>query len=409
MHSLRLSGSEPAPVSMPAVGDEVFGFRLRCELGRGAYASVFLAEQVELAGRPVVLKVSAASGKEPQTLAQLQHAHIVPIYSYHEDTALGLRAVCMPFFGGATLSRVLGAMGSETSQPTRGAQLVRALQSVQAPPSARFAPPPAQRRPNVKSIPRAPAVSVPSSLTPLARLEAWSYLQATAWIGARLAHGLHHAHQHGILHRDIKPSNILLSADGQPLLLDFNLSADLKDLDDPLRSTLGGTVAYMAPEHLRAMAARDPAVAPKVDHRSDIYSLGMVLYEMLVGYTPFDQSARAVPSPELIEAMAIERAKGVFSIRERRPDVPASMDRILRKCLHPDPNQRYQQADHLAADLRALVADRPLRHAPGLGTIERLLEWSRRHPRLATCAVGGTMAAALLGILGAWLAVAWSA
>ena len=135
LRSLRVSGSEPAPLALPGVGDEVFGFRLRHELGSGAFARVFLAEQIALAGRPVVLKVSAADGKEPQTLAQLQHSHIVPIYSYHENSAAGLRAVCMPFFGGASLSRVFsGALWrrGRASRRRQRPQIVRALlQAVQ--------------------------------------------------------------------------------------------------------------------------------------------------------------------------------------------------------------------------------------------------------------------------------------
>ena len=86
------------------MGDELFDFPLRHELGRGAFARVFLAEQTGLADRPIVLKVSAIEGDEHQTLAQLQHTNIVPIYSVHEDTRAGLRAVCMPYFGGASLS-----------------------------------------------------------------------------------------------------------------------------------------------------------------------------------------------------------------------------------------------------------------------------------------------------------------
>jgi serine/threonine protein kinase/Flp pilus assembly protein TadD len=404
LRSLRVSGSEPAPLSLPVVGDELFGFRLRHELGAGAFASVFLAEQVALAGRPVVLKVSAAEGQEPQTLAQLQHTHIVPIYSQHEHAAAGLRAVCMPFFGGAALSRVLGAMWVATSQPKAGAELVRALALVAAPSlddlsqaRAETAMPTRERT----------AAAAPAAAAPLTRLAAGTFIEATAWIGACLADGLHHARQRGILHRDIKPSNILLGADGQPLLLDFNLSANLKDVAGCGPTGLGGTVAYMAPEHLRAMAARDPALARKVDHRSDIYSLGMVLYEMLVGHKPFDQSASYAPMPALIEAMAVERAQTIPSVREYRLDVPWGLESIVRKCLDPDPDKRYQQADQLADDLRALLADRPLQHAPELSRVECVRKWSRRHPRLATAVTAGAIALMLVALLGGSVAVLW--
>ena len=139
LRSLGGSSKSGPRLALPAVGDELFGFRMRQELGRGAFASVFMAEQEHLAGRPVVLKVSAVEGNEPQTLAQLQHTHIVPIYSVHDDVAAGVRAVCMPYFGGASLSAVLHAAWAETPRPTRGAQLVRALDLVQAPPWERLA------------------------------------------------------------------------------------------------------------------------------------------------------------------------------------------------------------------------------------------------------------------------------
>src|SRR5205823_14985823 len=108
----------PTPPPFPYT--TLFRSSLRQELGRGAFARVFLAEQPDLARRPVVLKVSGIDGDEPQTLAQLQHTHIVPIYSVHEDARAGLRAVCLPYFGGASLSRVLEALWSETPLPGRG-------------------------------------------------------------------------------------------------------------------------------------------------------------------------------------------------------------------------------------------------------------------------------------------------
>jgi serine/threonine protein kinase/Tfp pilus assembly protein PilF len=393
---------------LPEVGDTLFGFHLRYPLGRGAFARVFLAEQSDLAGRPVVLKVSAIEGSEPQTLAQLQHTNIVPIHSVHEDDLAGLRAVCMPYFGGASLSRILQQVWAQRSAPAQGAALVRALEAVQSPPPGSFKHGveidlAATRRsseegddlePSGMDQPCAGASMV------LARFRKWSYIQATSWIVAQVAEGLNHAHQRGIFHRDVKPSNILISAEGQPLLLDFNLAQD-QDFD-PAQATLGGTVAYMAPEHLRALAGRSAALVRKVDQRSDIYSLGMVLAEMLTGQSPFDQSASYSALPLQIEAMAVERGRLWPSVRQQRPDIPWGIESIVRKCLAPDPSVRYQQADHLAEDLRRFLDDRPLRYAPELSRAEQVRKFARRHPRLTS---SGTVAAvaALVLLAGGWV------
>src|SRR5262249_7343320 len=151
-------------------------------------------------------------------------------------------------------------------------------------------------------------------------------------------------------------------------------------------ATLGGTVAYMAPEHLRALAGRDHALIGHVDERADIYALGMVLYEMLTGCRPFDQSGSYSPMPWLIEAMAVGRAQDTPSLRARRPDVPWSLESILRKCLAPERSDRYRSAADLADDLRRFLEDRPLAHAPELSWAERMGKFVRRHPRLATAA-----------------------
>jgi serine/threonine protein kinase/tetratricopeptide (TPR) repeat protein len=368
-------------LALPAVGDSLFHFRLVGELGRGAFARVFLAEEADLAGRHVVLKVSAISGSEPQTLAQLQHTHIVPIYSVHEDARAGLRAVCMPYFGGASFSQVLRVLWEQGKPPEQGEQLVEALEAL-GPDSAA-----AERK-------EPPALQL---------FRETSYLRSVVWIVARLAEALQHAHQRGILHRDIKPSNILLSAEGQPMLLDFNLAQSLTGELAQASATLGGTVAYMAPEHLRAMFSRDATLARLVDHRADVYSLGMVLYEALVGQGPFQQSGSYSLLPVVIEAMALERSQRVPSLRERRPDLPWGLESILRKCLAPLPSRRYQQAQHLAEDLDAFLNDAPLRHAPELSQLERLRKWIRRHPRLTSS--GSVAAAAVLLLFGAGAAL----
>ena len=306
LRSLGVSGSETALTrALPAVGDQIFHFRLCRELGRGAFARVFLAEQVDLAGRPVVLKVSGITGKEPQTLAQLQHTYIVPIYSVHEDTQTGLRAVCMPYFGGASLSQLLHLLWADGRPPVEGAQLVEALDNSgvrdQGSGDRVAGPDPCPLTPDTWSRGAEGACEAPAHRL----LRTSTYLRAAVWIVARVAEGLHHAHQRGVLHRDIKPSNILLSAEGQPMLLDFNLAQNLNDDQAQAAAALGGTIAYMAPEHLRAMVSRDAALTRRVDHRADIYSLGMVLYEMLAGQGPFQQSASYSLLPVLIEAMAL--------------------------------------------------------------------------------------------------------
>lgn len=433
--------------ALPKVGDEIFGFRLLRELGSGAFARVFLASQRGLADRPVALKVSDMGGEEAQTLAQLQHTNIVPIFSVHESREAVLRAVCMPFFGGASLSAVLRVLFVEANKPTLGAQLVEALEVAGEPlgtPSV--APEPVSvgsLRPNLPSSPglirenpsnpnmleptvkvqldqsKAPAVGEPRrelpAFVPLTEdhsprkvLKGLSYGEAAAWIVARLAEGLHHAHQRGILHRDIKPANVLLCADGQPMLLDFNLAHDLHAYQNPL--ALGGTVTYMAPEHLRALLERDPVLAQEVDQRADVYSLGMVLFEMLTGEGPFQHNGSYAPLSNMLAAMADERGRAAPSLRQRQPNAPWGLESIVRKCLAPHPADRYQQAEHLAEDLRRFLEARPLRHAPNLSWQERARNWVRRHPRATSSGVVAVVAvlllagagAAFLGMRGHW-------
>ena len=423
--SINEASSPSVPgLALPTVGDELFGFRLRKPLGEGAFARVFLAEQADLAGRPVVLKVSNTEGDEPQTLAQMQHTSIVPIYSVHENAAAGLRAVCMPYFGGASLSRVLQIVWHSSAIPAQGQQIIEALEEAEKSPDRA---PVGQKtiRTEKHAGPSVPLSSADTTLLEfpirqdpcsagtstllgvapetaaeqtsqgaLARLARSDYASACVWLVAELADGLQHAHHRGVCHRDIKPSNILLSADGQPMLLDFNLAHHFTGPKAQASATLGGTVAYMAPEHLRALAARDPALVRRVDHRSDIYSLGMVLFEMLAGHSPFQQSASYAPLPFVVEAMALERGKSAPSLRAQRPDLPWGLESILRKCLAPRQEDRYQQAAHFAEDLRRFLDNRPLQFAPELSRRERVEKWLRRHPQVKSS--GAIAAIALL-------------
>jgi tetratricopeptide (TPR) repeat protein len=225
-------------------------------------------------------------------------------------------------------------------------------------------------------------------------LEKSSYVEAVTWIAARLADGLSHAHQRGIVHRDIKPSNILIAADGQPMLLDFNLARDLKTNDASAVAYVGGTLPYMAPEHLDAFNTQNATPASAVDQRSDIYSLGILLFEMLTNERPFPVEKARSPLPVALERMAAQRRAGVPSPRELNSAVPHSLNAIVRRCLEPEPADRYQEAVSLAEDLQCELDSLPLKHTPEPSWRERVRKWMHRHPRLSS---GGSIAT--IGIL----------
>ncbi|MBX6312088.1 MAG: tetratricopeptide repeat protein, partial [Isosphaeraceae bacterium] len=419
-------GGAEERLTFPSRGDIVAGFRIISELGRGAFARVYLAEQVELAGRPVALKVSKALGEEPRTLARLQHTHIVPIHSVHDDPATGLRLLCMPYVGGANLAQVLDRAGARLPSHVTGQSLVEALDQIGGRAPDWDAPRPAGSAPS-RSLRHAATrgVGSPSHVRSLfgrywARLPWWrslagtndicddedltqparrylrqhSYVQAAVWIAARLAEGLDHAHQRGVLHRDLKPSNILIAADGTPMILDFNLSAVPRDGGE--EAALGGTLPYMAPEHLDAFDPEGMTPPEAVDERSDIYALGLILFEMVAGYHPFSDPPAGLRPQEVLKVMAAERRRGAPSARAANPQVSWGLDSILRQCLDPDPDRRYARAGDLAEDLRRLLDDLPLKHAPEPSLRERAAKWLRRHPECRSAGTVGGLAAALI-------------
>ncbi len=235
----------------------------------------------------------------------------------------------------------------------------------------------------------------------LARL---SYDRAIAWVIARLAEALDHASSRDVTHGDVKPSNILLSADGNPMLLDFNLARDGAPAVDPSArpSDPGGTLAYMAPERLRAVAGTgadlddaagsfDSRSAGQAAHIADIYSLGMVLLESLCGRPPSEATPEArgsrparLRSAAAAYAAARERpARAMvrdFEAASGRPIAPA-LRAILERCLDPDPDRRYRRAFELAEDLDRWRSDRPMAYAdePFWGqTVPRVLRVKRR-------------------------------
>jgi tetratricopeptide (TPR) repeat protein len=225
-----------------------------------------------------------------------------------------------------------------------------------------------------------------------------SYVEAILWIGARLAEGLAHAHERGILHRDLKPANVLLTDDGQPMLLDFNLAEDTDRAPGAAAAMIGGTLPYMAPEHLEAFGG----TWRNVDARSDIYNLGVILYELLTGRTPFTR--RTGPPEKVLPDLVTERRKGAPELCRYNKEVSPAAEAIVRKCLEPEPDRRYQTALALKEDLDRQLADLPLCHQPEPSRRERARKWLRRNQWVRSTGVVATVAVVLLGCLGtlAW-------
>jgi serine/threonine protein kinase/Tfp pilus assembly protein PilF len=339
-------------VPLPEAGQTIAGFRLVEELGRGAFARVYLAEERHLADRPVALKVTRTGSREPQTLARLQHTHIVPVYSYRTDAATGLHLLCMPYLGRITLLHILNHPEIRTVRT--GADLLRLLDRLQ-PSDAAVAEQAATR----------------------AALARRSYAQAIAWWGARLAEALQHAHDHQVFHRDVKPSNVLVSGDGLPMLLDFNLAQEpVIDHAEAAGAAVRGTLAYMAPEQLDALAKGGSHL---VDSRTDLYALGVVLFDCLVkGTRMFAFPSTTMTMTSALVRTADDRRAGLPSLRATHPEVSPALEAVVHHCLAPDPADRYASAAQLAADLQAVADGEPLRYARE-PIPSRCFRWLRRN------------------------------
>ena len=217
-----------------------------------------------------------------------------------------------------------------------------------------------------------------------------SYVRAVCWIGACLADALQYAHERGLVHMDVKPSNILLTADGQPMLLDFHLAREPIPIGEPPADGVGGTPGYMSPEQEAMVAAMDSgrAVLAAVDARSDLYSLGRVLAEMLGAEARRAAGARPPQSWRFM------------------PEVSTGLADLIRKCLATDPNDRYPDAAALADDLRRHMADLPLRGVSNRSLRERWRKWCRRQPyelfRVKTLLVASCAAVTIAALV--WVA-----
>jgi eukaryotic-like serine/threonine-protein kinase len=361
----------------PKVGDRFADFKLRSEIGRGAFARVYLAEQSDLARRPVVLKISTTHSLEPQHLARLQHTNIVPIYSVHEWH--NWLAVCMPFFGSRTLADLTGAVAATDKFPRSGAALLSTVAGFRDETTVRTPDRPGAMLP--QSDPIFPDL-VSEERDRFSRL---GYVEFVLALVAEIASGLDHAHRRGIVHRDVKPANILVTDEGRPMLLDFNLSDELV-VNGRQSLAVGGTLPYMAPEHLQAVLR-----GGNVDARSDLYSLGVITYQLLTRILPYP--VRGGLLDESLDAMIRDRSGSPPSVRKFNRLVSPAVEAIVQKCLEPSLERRYKSVGEVIEDIERQLDHQPLKHASNPSIVERTAKWRVRHPRVTSI---GSLAAAVL-------------
>jgi serine/threonine protein kinase len=315
----------------------IAGFRILREVGRGGMGVVYEAEEERLSRR-VALKVLPASAvlrprqverfeREAKAAGRLHHTNIVPVFG--SGQAAGHQYYFMQYIEGRSIDAVVRQL----------ARLRGAHQSV--PPTEPLA-----------------------TITKGDRMAERSL--ATIGLQVALALALAHAHAHGVLHRDIKPSNLLLDASGTVWVTDFGLA---KTLDaDELTSTgdVLGTLRYMAPERF----------ARRCDARSDLYSLGLALYELAALRPAYDAADRYA----LLESM---RRDDPPPLQTLAPWLPRDLETIIHKLIAREPARRYGTAAALAADLQRFLEDRPIEARPAsIG--ERAIRWCRRNPWAAS-------------------------
>lgn len=378
------SASPSAVVSSVPVTGVLGDFRIIREIGRGGMGVVYEAEQVSL-GRKVALKVLPFAAlldtkllqrfqNEARAAALLRHPNIVQIYSVGCERAVHFYA--MDYIEGQTLAELIRDLrrleGLEAKAPKNAGKAGLDLADSLA--SGRFAPPKAGADPDVLTAAytreQTAGATAETARGPQAAIsterstKSPAYFRSIAMLGVQVAEALEHAHEQGVIHRDVKPSNVILDHGGKPWVTDFGLARIETDATLTISGDLLGTVRYMSPE--QALAKRIV-----VDHRTDVYSLGATLYELLTLQPVFSGQDRQ----ELLRQIAFEEPTAP---RRLNKAVSAELETIVLKAMAKNPAERYATAQQLADDLKRYLANEPiLARRPSLA--DRAAKWARRH------------------------------
>jgi WD40 repeat protein/serine/threonine protein kinase len=382
---------------VPTPQDRHIGhYRLVRELGRGAQGQVWLAEDTRLARR-VALKVLsttfAPSGpalrrfqREAASASKLDHPGICAVYETGE--ADGYSYIAMRYVEGETLARWIqtsqsreasagdtiavtspGEGGEDGARSDAGAgdDSGDALRGTQAVSSGDLFAEPAHDSPRPRGLKRDGSTST----GPGSREEVFRLVR----IVEKAARALHAAHEAGLIHRDVKPGNIMVTPEDEAVILDFGLARDEEgDLQTLTHSgDLLGTPAYMSPEQLTAH--RIP-----LDRRTDVYSLGVTLYECLTHRRPFDAPAREAIYQQILGEEPPDP-------RRLNPALPRDLKVVIETSLEKNRERRYRTALELAEDLRRVRCFEPI-HARPAGPTVRLVRWLQRNPVVATATIG---------------------
>ena len=358
-------------------------YRLVREIGRGGMGVVYEAVQISL-GRRVALKVlpfaSALDTKQLQRFkneahaaAALHHQNIVPVYGVGYER--GVHYYAMQFIDGQTLAQVIADMKSRVT-PAAGGQASHEQGPEPSPPTAAYV-----------EGGDAPSVVVQTTRAGLSTSHSTkdpSFFRTVAQLGIQAAEALEHSHGVGIVHRDIKPTNLLIDARGNLWITDFGLAQIHSDTRLTMTGDILGTLRYMSPE--QALAQR-----VVVDHRTDVYSLGATLYELLTLEPVFAGHDRH----ELLREIAFEEPQRP---RQMNAAIPLELETIVLKAVEKNPAERYSTAQELADDLSRFLKDEPIR-ARRPSVIGRARKWARRHRPVVQSALVAVAAVVTIAIL----------